>query len=642
MKLLSLTMNNFKCFRRFELPAGGHNVEVFGTNAAGKTSLADAFYWLLTGKDSAGGAPDKLFPIGMPDGVEVSVYAEFDDESAKFTLGRVLKKKIQRINGEAEAKVRGTTTDYYINGVPKPLREYSVFVSEKFGDERTIRMLTDHSYFAGTMPWADRRDLLIHTFAPHLSDADVVRSHPEELKPLEGFIGAMRTVKDLTDEQNARRKKLKKELEEIPSRIDELMRTRPEFPTEGVTSEISALAARRLKLIVARDKLKSGGSIADAEAKISEIQAELAKAEAAYLERTRGGNEMLERQCATLRDAIQKSLANQAKCEGIIQSAQASLSVEEEELADLRKQAKAIHDRVYPADAEVCPTCGQPLPRDKIEVKRAAFNQKKAQDIEDNRNHGKQCAQACKDLKEIIAQRTQEAETEKSRQAEMQRQLDALQADIVSPPPFTETAEYDIWQKKLEAARQSARQLRDELKPRLEKCSAELADIDAQIEKIKTRDLLKQQAAQMDARMLELQEEEKRLGLELAKTENLLAAAERFVQLQADEIEERVNSAFSMVRWQMFERQVNGGIAPCCKAMVNGISYETSTNALNTAAKFNAGLDIIQTLSRELGRTLPVWIDNAESVVDYLPIESQVIRMSVSEADKDLRVEVGQ
>jgi len=63
MKLQKLTIENFKCFKRFTLEPDGHNVSVYGDNAAGKTSIFDAITWLLFGKDSRGQADFSIKPI---------------------------------------------------------------------------------------------------------------------------------------------------------------------------------------------------------------------------------------------------------------------------------------------------------------------------------------------------------------------------------------------------------------------------------------------------------------------------------------------------------------------------------------------------------------------------------------------------
>jgi ATPase involved in DNA repair len=52
MKLIKLTLKNFKGIKDFTLEANGRNVNVYGDNATGKTTIFDAFTWLLYDKDS--------------------------------------------------------------------------------------------------------------------------------------------------------------------------------------------------------------------------------------------------------------------------------------------------------------------------------------------------------------------------------------------------------------------------------------------------------------------------------------------------------------------------------------------------------------------------------------------------------------
>lgn len=54
IKILRLTMDNFKGHQHLELDLNGGNLNVYGTNATGKTTIFDAFTWLLFGKNSNG------------------------------------------------------------------------------------------------------------------------------------------------------------------------------------------------------------------------------------------------------------------------------------------------------------------------------------------------------------------------------------------------------------------------------------------------------------------------------------------------------------------------------------------------------------------------------------------------------------
>ena len=56
--------------------------------------------------------------------------------------------------------------------------------------------------------------------------------------------------------------------------------------------------------------------------------------------------------------------------------------------------------------------------------------------------------------------------------------------------------------------------------------------------------------------------------------------------------------------------------------------------------RINLGVDVIRTISRHYGLTVPLVVDNAESVTTLMDAGTQVIRMVVSEMDKSLRIEV--
>ena len=50
--LMELKLKNFKGVSNFVLETSGKNISIYGQNATGKTTLIDAFMWLLFDKDS--------------------------------------------------------------------------------------------------------------------------------------------------------------------------------------------------------------------------------------------------------------------------------------------------------------------------------------------------------------------------------------------------------------------------------------------------------------------------------------------------------------------------------------------------------------------------------------------------------------
>ena len=69
---------------------------------------------------------------------------------------------------------------------------------------------------------------------------------------------------------------------------------------------------------------------------------------------------------------------------------------------------------------------------------------------------------------------------------------------------------------------------------------------------------------------------------------------------------------------------------------MNGVPYST----LNSGHRIVAGLDIIRSLSELYGVSVPIFVDNAESLNEFnVPdMDAQLILLSVSE-DKQLKVE---
>ena len=164
-------------------------------------------------------------------------------------------------------------------------------------------------------------------------------------------------------------------------------------------------------------------------------------------------------------------------------------------------------------------------------------------------------------------------------------------------------------------------------------------DIDAYNQDIAVLERAQAQVEQYEKgmeRIQQLQDEEKHLASEFEKLERELYLTEEFVRTKVRLLEEKINSKFHLARFKLFREQVNGGLEECCEVQYNGVPF----NSLNNAARINIGLDIIRTLSEHYGFVAPIFIDNAESVTEIIPTRAQVIRLVVSEKDKQLRVEV--
>ena len=107
-----------------------------------------------------------------------------------------------------------------------------------------------------------------------------------------------------------------------------------------------------------------------------------------------------------------------------------------------------------------------------------------------------------------------------------------------------------------------------------------------------------------------------------------------FRKAQIEHIEERINGMFRVVRWKMFETQINGGEVETCECTIDGVPFSD----LNTAGKINAGLDIINAIQQCDGITAPVFIDNRESVTEIADLDGQIVNLIVDENYKTVTV----
>lgn len=308
----------------------------------------------------------------------------------------------------------------------------------------------------------------------------------------------------------------------------------------------------------------------------------------------------------------------------------------ETRLNDYRARWRAIDTEEF--TETVCPTCHQPLPAEQVAEAREAFaayqQQRKDTLLEDS-----------KLVKQGIAaaqERLASAETAlKSAQDEVQKAQAAL--DSYTPPVITEPEnlpDYDRRKgailtliadadKRIDRLTGDTEQERRRLETALSAVTAEKLTHDAVLAKEQT-------LADTRKRIADLQAEQRTAAAEVEQMDRLIAMCEEFTRYRVQAITESVNSRFRLTRWRLFTEQVNGGLADCCEPMdSNGTAFEGTNNAM----KINIGMDIIDTLSEFYGVRVPLFVDNAESVTHLQPIGSQVVRLVVSEQDKELRIE---
>jgi DNA repair exonuclease SbcCD ATPase subunit len=142
--------------------------------------------------------------------------------------------------------------------------------------------------------------------------------------------------------------------------------------------------------------------------------------------------------------------------------------------------------------------------------------------------------------------------------------------------------------------------------------------------------------ATVDARVLELEKEEKENSQLIAEAEKELHTIQEFEVAKMALTEGAMNDKIEKVKFKMFTELVDGTKVPSCLCLFGGVSFH---DGLNSAGKIEAGLDIINTLCDFYNTQAVIFIDNAESITNIPKTKSQQIRLLVEKGINPLIVE---
>lgn len=635
IELKSLDLVHFKCFPKLHLDFHEGVNSLFGANAAGKTSVYDALTWLLFDKDSAGHSRPAIKPTGAPAGTmpEVTAIMEVDGEPIK--LRKVLREKWEKPRGSSIERYAGDTRDYYIDDVPLAENAYKRRIAELI-DERQFKLLTDVWAVAKGMHWKDRRTLLAEICGLP-EDKQLLYTAPQFAELAEKV--GRRTVDEYKSVLMKQRKDMNANLNTLPVRVDECSRMVTELESldfAAAHSESDRLQTERERLQGEIVKLSNNTLAAQARNERDALQVQLRELEAENAAHLASQRVPVEDETPALTAALDRAKREADRLTRTIAQERDLVLNGETRLDDYRARWRAIDAEVF--TDEHCPTCGQVFPAERLAESRAAFaeHQKQRKDalLEDSKMV-KQGIAAAKD-------RLLTAETAlKTAQDELQKAQIAL--DSYTPPVevvpenlpdydrrkgaiLTLIADAD---KRIDRLNSDTEQERRRLETALSAVTAEKLTHDAVLAKEQT-------LIDTRRRIADLQAEQRTAAAEVEQMDRLIAMCEEFTRYRVQAITESVNSKFRLTRWRLFTEQVNGGLADCCEPMdSNGTTFEGTNNAM----KINIGMDIIDTLSEFYGVRVPLFVDNAESVTHLQPIGSQIVRLVVSEQDKELRIE---
>ncbi|MDO4300813.1 MAG: AAA family ATPase [Clostridia bacterium] len=609
IKLKNITLKNFKSIEHISLDFNGSSI-LYGDNGIGKTTIFDGFMYALFNCDSKNRSEFAIKTLNLkgeeiPDlDHEADITLDIDGKILNLTAG--ISDKWQN-NGKNSRKYKGNEHYYKINGVNVSQSKYRSRISEIIRED-IFKMLTNTDYFC-SMNWQEARKLLMelcnNTPFTALSDtALAAEADKYGYDPLHKSItDKITAIRNTLDTLPIKREELKKSIEyddfsaldadlkEAKEKLESLKETilgRKEYNTKELRYEF---IGKRMYEIRESFNIKYQAQHKDKLNKIHKSEIKIASLESdktVYAERLSASKEHL--------PEVKNNIENTAKL-----------------IIELEKS-------VLDESKLICPLCGRHLTGEKRVEKIAEFNRNKESSIKKAQSSLLKLKDEKKELENYIEGINSHILRTERELKEYNKRLEEYKA--IKIKEFEPDLEYLLLEGELEKLKHSEKEkLREEYDKWCERINI------LNIKKFKF-----EQNQRILKRINKNISEEKKLKKELKDEEKRLKDIHRLMSLKAEYIEKEINSHFSIVKFKLFKKLINGNIEDCCIPMVKGVPYKD----LNSAMKTNCGIDIINTLSSRYNLYAPVFIDNRESITNLIESPCQIIGLSAEKGLKNL------
>lgn len=631
MTLYALTIEHFKSIKQFGITPNGANLSITGRNKLGKTTIYDAFLWLLFGKNSAGETKFTIKPTDEPAETENIVEAQFAVDVKPLLLKKVYASKYIKTTGE----YKGSELEYYINGVPKKKNEYEAAIALIIDEER-FKLLTNPKHFTEVLEWKKRREILF-SLADTKSDGELAAENPE-FAEIQSDLEHMGNASELLKAVSAQVKKNSERINILPKLINENSAKLADIP--DISENGLADKCESLQKTIAANNEKIGELKAwkpSESREYLEVKAELcnlaARNEAHKRVQTKDYEKRLDEYLNKKR-SLQSELSALKTLKDTHERTIRLLTDNRNELLKVRKE---ISSRRW-SESEICPACGQAVPAERLAKSKAEFDKLTEGLLAENSVKGRTIRG---NLDKAIADNN-----------EALRKIIEIEKEISEIKPPVENGVFDLPEFEEEHQRLTAK-LEELSAPQftenpnsteIERITEENADLEREIaENARIAEEIRKNA-DLNRRIGELKAEQASLRGEQAALQRRLDLANAFVRYKTDMVTDGINGMFRTVKFKLFEpNKTNDGLQECCEAVAFGAARYGD---INTAGKILAGIDIIGTLSERYGLSVPLFVDNIDGLDDEsftalterVKGKMQLITLRVSE-DTELRTE---
>lgn len=653
VKLNEIALVNFRGHRSLKVEFSEQTI-ISGDNGKGKSSIYDAFLWLLFGKDQFDRKDFEIIPTidgKQLDRVDPEVSAVINVDGREMTMKRVLHQKWVRRRGTAEEVFDGCETLYYFNDVPLKAAEYKARV-DLIVEESVFKMITNTAAFL-SLHWTKQREILFQ-IAGTASDEQIAASDPRFAAIMEMLTG--KSMVDFKKELAARKKKLKADLENIQPRIDQTTRL---MPAEQDWKELE----QRIELIN-KEIAQIDEMLADS-AKANRAQYDLIQAKQAEINELVGKridavnkataqekqeafeanqkNTEIQNSVAGMRRVLNQSEAEWDSAYDQIEKLKDKLTADEKRLDQLRADWDAENSKEYTAKSGclICPAFGHECAdataleknAQQVDKARESFMKAKESKLDKISAEGGALKEAIEHLKTRIADAEkylQEAKENVKKQEIAYEEAKKSAANIIFAQPreiiASELPEYQECTAKIEAINAEISKL-SETKQDNSGFSSKKSELVSQRDQLMKQLSERELITRYRAEVKNLETEGAIIAQQIADIEGTEFTMDDFTRAKVSEADRRINSMFEIVKFKLYDRTNEGNeFEACIPTNQNGVLLSVT----NTAEMVNAGLDIIRKLSEFYNVSAPIFTDRAESVNEFINTGSQMIFLRVT------------
>lgn len=607
-----------------------------GRNGIGKTSLINAWCWLLTGYvDSVHPKNYELFDNKeelTPYTPKAIVNAYIEVNGCEYKLTRSAKASFTRKRGSVEwEKASSDKYETFIDDIEYSATQFNEWIDSNICSSSMLPFVVDGSFFS-TLCDASKtkaRDILM-SIVGEIKDEDFVGNY-DSIKDksgrvnIENVISSAKTRKSNADREfrelttkinfivadvyeadsvslDKKLEELKKELKEVDDKI--------ENSSNGESEKMIELKKLRIEVLHDCAQCKI-----DYVKKLEEFDIEISDA-FIYNSKVAEDSVMLE------------SKRNEKKA--LIEEKKKYLERINNSCRILKAQVKSLKEKQFTED--VCAYCGQELPFYMIEKQKEKFNQEKEAALKRSIEDGKYYSLLVESTKKEIE--TLENELNELKEVLCYkdiRELEMKKANFIKKyPSYEDTERFIENKKKLDSLNEEIEKLSTVDVSSLKTEREDIREAIANIEREKTRlDVYRDMLSQRN----EMKERQKAVASELAKAEGDLMKASEWLEERAEIISRRINDKLSCSSVQMWSTQKNGESIPDCLLLdTNGVKYGTT----NGAERIKINIDVQRMFMNSLDVVLPVFIDECSIFSSYnIPkIDGQAVCIFASDDNK--------